>query len=237
MPVKILFQKLDSRFRMKKLLGIILLIFMVQSQAWAQFIDENIGQATIRTKRTVLKIDPSLWFMGQIPGTGEYRLALEFAIGMKNSIQIGASYISKSIPTMILEAMDDTFGMPDYTINGFRFQFSYKLYPFGKYKNAPEGFFVGPHLSYTQAFYHFAQTTSKYSDYSITYANAALLVGYQFIAGDKFVIEVFQGLGYRDNRLRNEYTGEEERLNFDPDVTPFPGSFKIYFGANVGFNF
>lgn len=217
---------------------ILLFLVLIQASAWAQFIDENIGQKDIRTKRMVVKIDPTLWFFGPIPGTGDYRVSLEFALGLKNSVQIGLSYVGKSIPTIIMEAMaPDSAGNTDYTLNGFRFQFSYKYYPFGNYKSAPEGFFFGPHVSYTKAYFHDVQGSPKYSDYSVTYANAAIIFGYQFIANDRIAIEIFQGLGYRDNRIRNEYTGEEEKINYNPDYTPIPGDLKIYFGANIGLNF
>jgi hypothetical protein len=186
----------------------------------------------------VFKIAPQMWFVGPIPSTGEYRGSLEIAIGLKHSVQIGVSYVTKSIFTLLLEALEpDSVKGQSYSIKGFRFQFAYKFYPFGAYKNAPEGFFVGPHISYSKAYFHINQTSPKYSDYSATYANIALIFGYQFIVGDKMSIEIFQGLGYRDNRLRDEYSGVEEKLNYNPDYTPIPGDLKIYFGANIGFNF
>jgi len=133
--------------------------------------------------------------------------------------------------------MDDTSGAQDYRITGYRFQFAYKYYPFGHHKSAPNGFFVGPHFSISQAYYHIKNTAYKYSNYTVTYANAAVIFGYQFVFKDKFAIEVFQGLGYRDNRLMDDFTGKEEKLNYDPEITPIPGDLKIYFGANFGFMF
>lgn len=215
----------------------IILLLLIQLSAWAQFIDENIGQKEIRTKRMVLKTNPSLWLGGPIPSTGEYKISMETAIGLKHSVQIGASFLTKSLITLLVEALQpDSLNTQSYTIKGYRFQFSYKFYPFGKYKNAPEGFFIGPHISYSKAYFHINQTSPKYSDYSATYANIAVIFGYQFIANDKIVIEIFQGLGYRDNRLRDEYSGKEEKLNYNPDYTPIPGDLKIYFGANIGLN-
>ena len=213
----------------------ILFLLLFQVSAWAQFIDETIGQKTARTKRLVVKIDPTLWLVGPIPGAGDYRVSVELAMGAKSSIQIGVSYLTKSISTLLLDAAAAVNS--SYTINGFRFQFAYKFYPFWKYRTAPEGFFVGPHLSYAKAYFHDPQSSPKYNTFSATYSNVALLWGYQFIANETFVIEIFQGLGYRDNRIRNEYTGEEEKINYNPDYTPIPGDLKIYFGANVGFNF
>jgi len=221
----------------KRFFYILLILIFSQSFLWAQFIDENIGQKEIREKRTVIKFDPSLWILGPIPTTGEYRVSAEVAIGLKSSIQIGGSYVTKSIPVLIAEATaSNNNGNPDYSVHGFRFQFAYKYYPFGTYKSAPEGFFLGPHISYSKAYFHDKQSSPKYSDLSATYANVALIFGYQFIANDKIAIEIFQGLGYRDNRIRNEYTGEEEKINYNPDYTPIPGDLKIYLGANIGFN-
>ena len=215
----------------------ILLLLLLHFSLSAQFIDENLGQKEIRTKRMVLKTNPSLWFLAPIPSTGEYRIAMETAIGLKNSVQISAAFVTKSLLTLLIEALQpDSVKGQTYTIKGYRFQFAYKFYPFGKYKNAPEGFFLGPHISYSKAYFHINQTSPKYSDYSATYANIALIWGYQFIVNDKIAIELFQGLGYRDNRLRDEYSGEEEKLNYNPDYTPIPGDLKIYLGANIGLN-
>jgi hypothetical protein len=211
------------------------LIFFSKT-AHAQFIGEEIGKKEIRTKRSLIKIDPSLFFYGPIPGTGEYRISTEFSIGLKSSIQIGGSFVGKSIPYILVEALENTSNTQDYTLRGFRFQFAYKYYPFGNYKSAPEGFFIGPHVSLSQAYFHIQQTGLKYSDYTVTYGNLAVIFGYQFIF-NKFAIEVFQGFGYRDNRMINDYTGEEDKLNYDPEVTPIPGDLKIYFGANFGYLF
>ncbi len=222
----------------KKYLYILLVLLFVHTSSWAQFIDENIGQKEIRSKRMVFKTNPTLWLAGPIPSTGEYKISAEVAIGLKHSIQIGVSYVTKGLLLLFLEAMQpDSLKNQSYTIQGFRFQFAYKFYPFGAYKNAPEGFFIGPHLSYSKAYFHINNTSPKYSDYTAIYANAAIIFGYQFIVNNKIVIELFQGLGYRDNRLRDEYTGEEEKLNYNPDYTLIPGDLKIYFGANFGLNF
>ncbi len=203
----------------------------------AQFIDDNIEQKDLSTKRFVLKTDPTLFLQGPIPGTGEYRVSSELAIGSKSSIQLGGSFVGKDLISLLSGVLSDSSNVKAYRLTGYRFQFTYKYYPFGHYKNAPEGFFVGPHFSISQVYFHIKNTALKYSNYTITYANAALIFGYQFAIGDTFVIELFQGLGYRDNRLMNDYTGKEEKLNYDPEVTPIPGDLKIYFGANFGFMF
>ena len=220
---------------MKKTFFILISILLIAVSSSAQFIEEDYNQEVSLKKKYVLKVDPTLWFFGPIPGTGDYRLSLELATSLKSSFQIGASYVTKSIFTLIVEGVTpDSAKGPDYSVNGFRFQLAYKFYPFGKYQAAPAGVFVGPHISYTYAGYHISQTSNKYSDYSVVYANAALIWGYQAILGDKVAIEIFSGVGYRSNWMRDEYTGKTEKLNYNPQVTPFPGDFKIYLGVNIG---
>jgi len=202
----------------------------------AQFISDEPTMEQVRVRRTVIKIDPSLFVFGQIPGTADYHFKYEFAVGIKHSLQISLAYISKNIPTLIAEA-NDTSNTTKIGVNGFRGQLSYKFYPFGMKLQAPAGFFVGAHVSINRTNFTYKQSSTKYRDYTVSYDNAALIWGYQFILNNRFSIEFFQGLGYRDNRIRNDYTGEEEKLNFNGDVTPFPGSFKIYFGAALGLNY
>ncbi|MBN2669677.1 MAG: DUF3575 domain-containing protein [Bacteroidales bacterium] len=217
----------------------IILFLTILGQAKAQFIDYQIEQGDVRSNIVVIKTDPTLFFYGQIPGFGEYRLSTEIALAYKSSIQIGLSLNTKSLLMLLQEVGEDTLNTSSFSAKGARFQLTYKYYPFGKHISAPEGFFVGPHISYSFVNLHYKNTSPKYSDYRVNYFNVALLFGYQFIFNEKFVIEVFQGLGYRDNRMWNSYTENQEgdKLNYDLELTLIPGDLKIYFGANFGINF
>ncbi len=215
--------------------SILVLILIWTISASAQFIEEQIGQQKPTTKRLVLKTDPSLFLMGQLPISGEYRVSAELVLTNKNSVQLGASYVGKSL-LLLLASQSDSANVDNFSLNGFRVQGSYKWYPFGDLKSAPNGFFVAPHISYTQILFRDKTAALKYRDTRVVYFNVAILAGYQFIVKDKFSIEVFHGIGLRRNQLINPVSGKHTNIHNDIDFTPLPGVLKLYFGANFGIN-
>ncbi len=215
--------------------SILVLLLIWTFSASAQFIDEQIGQQEPTTKRLVLKTSPSLFLMGQLPISGEYRLSAELVLRETSSIQLGASYVGKSL-LLLMASQSDSVNIDDFSLNGFRVQGTYKFYPFGFLKSAPNGFFVAPHISYTQILFRDRNASLKYRDTRVVFFNVAALVGYQFIIKKRFTIEVFQGIGLRHNQLIDPATGKHTVIHKDSDYTPLPGVLKLYFGANFGFN-
>jgi hypothetical protein len=231
---------------MKKTISILLFILLLGSNGFAQFIEEDYSKEVDVNRKIIVKTNLLAFFAGPVrllsmglPESGDYRLSLEFTTNRFSSLQISASYIGKGLLYIISDAIvDDSLKTSDlFTLNGFRVQLAYKIYPFSKWQAAPKGFFFGPHVSYIRAYYHFNQSAPKYADYSTTYANAALIWGYQLFFGERIALEIFSGLGYRSYWLRDEYSGEREKLNYIPEYTTIRGVVKLYLVINFGFSF
>jgi len=218
---------------MKKLIFIILIITLSISNTFGQFINNNItGQDEITTKPLVIKINPLAILVGPIALTSEYRVVAEYATMPHQSIQIGLSYLGKNI---FLDKLDTLSNY--YNINGFRFQLSYRWY----LKRLREhdkllGIYLEPHFSISNAYLSIPLASYNYQEYLFSYQNIALKTGLQFSIANDLFLDVFMGLGYRENYLSNEHTKEFEKLNYS-DMMFYKGDLKIYLGFNIGYNF
>jgi len=217
---------------MKKTLFIILLIIISWVNSFGQFINNNmVGQDEITTQPLVLKINPLAILIGPISVTSEYRIVAEYATMPHQSIQIGLSYLGKNIFLNKLDSFSDY-----YNINGFRLQLSYRWYlkAFRQHDKLL-GIYLEPHVSISNAYLSIPKASYNYQKHLVSYQNIALKIGFQFeIASDLFV-DTFFGLGYRENYLSNEHTGEFEKLNYTAMI--YKGDLKIYLGFNIGYNF
>ena len=157
-------------------------------------------------KQNVLKSNVIPIFDGQIFYCSELRLTYEHLITHNQSISAGVSY---NFPNIFLLMATAHLGQGSVfhtlSMRGARGILSYRIYPL-KDTNAPEGFFVGPYVSYN--FVKIAEKNGNSSYEVINYFNASGIAGYQYLV-DGFSIEVFGGLGYRDNFISNY----DSRLN------------------------
>ena len=125
-----------------------------------------------------------------------------------------------------------------FFVTGYRIQLSYKYFfdlGYGHDK-APEGFYVGPHFSYSHA-----RITTKYlntkDDYiSATHINYDFIAGYQVILRCGIAFDVYMGGGYKDNEWHEYFNRTTSPLDED-DFVVMPGNLKMIFGVNVGYAF
>ncbi len=188
-------------------------------------------------KSSIIKTNPLPIIHGPIIYTAEYRLVYEKAIAPEQAILIGGSYLGKSIYLTMLEENDTAYqnatGHLKMTVNGFRFQFAYKLY-FAK--NAPKGFYIAPYFSYSQARFS-TKYLKQYDDYiKATFMNYDIIVGYQALITDKIALDIFSGLGYRENTWVEHFSQTTTPMD-EPPPPIYNGWLKIILGCNIGYAF
>ena len=169
--------------------------------------------------KNVIKIAPFAFIHGQMPFTVESRIGYERAISKQGSLGASYSYLGTNYPFSFIgsAALSATlttalmlYGKPgkvgiiwtntDIKATGYRYQFQYRHY-LSKKHFAPEGFYLSPHYSYAKVAYDV-----EMEDFEVKFKVKAknesynLLLGYQAILGRHFVLDVFSGLGYRNNR-------------------------------------
>lgn len=186
----------------------------------------------------VLKTNPLPILWGPVFFTSEYRFINEFVVAPNQSSQIGISFLGKS---PIFSLFDNAFNQNNQLkvmVRGFRFQLSHRFYlnrAIGISNDyAPEGFYIGPLFSYSTARY-----TNRYLNlYDIyvrsTHVNLNLIGGYQLFLPDDFVIDVFAGMGYKENTWVENTPPTFTPINTE-DFGPFYNSnLKIILGFNIG---
>ncbi|MFC5270441.1 hypothetical protein [Adhaeribacter terreus] len=171
------------------------------------------------TPKNVIKIAPFAFIHGQMPFTAESRIGYERVIGKQSSVAGSYSYLGTNYPfgfigsaalSATLTSAIVLYGKPgkvaivwtetDIQATGYRYQFQYKRY-LSSNKMAPEGWYLSPHYSYAKTDYNV-----EMNDFEIKFKVKAknesynLLFGYQEVLGKHFVVDIFTGLGYRNNR-------------------------------------
>jgi hypothetical protein len=194
----------------------------------------------------LLKTNPLPILWGPIPGiiplTSEYRLVNEFVVAPHQSSVIGFSFLGKS---PLIPLLDPTSGslFRNIMVRGFRFQMGHRFYlnninntlglPYSDY--APEGLYVGPFFSYSEA----RLTTKLANTFNIyrriTHFNANAVAGYQLIF-DGFVFDVFLGMGYKENRWYDHFPPTVNPIS-SPMTGAYNSNLKFVFGFNFGIAF
>lgn len=149
-------------------------------------------------KQNVIKSNLIPVFMGQIPLCGELRFTYERVLSQNQSITIGASY---NYPNLLLFAsptqiFSSNYILKNYSLRGGRITLGYRFYPL-KRKTAPTGLFVGPYGSFN--FVKIKERNGNGDYLMYCYANASLILGYQFHMRKGVFMEFFGGVGYRKN--------------------------------------
>lgn len=189
----------------------------------------NIGRG--RPIKAIIKTSPFAIFYWQIPLTGEYRLAGEIMTGKKQSFQLGASYLTRSLFFAITQKMQANNGGSMVAGNGYRIQAAYKYYVFNKMYR-PEGIFIAFHSSYASIRYNFKDYPNDYQ--TLQHFNINLLIGGQVIIANRLSLEVFFGPGYKNN-LYTDYTRAGYGVfDFDQNNPSLNRHFKFSLGMNMG---
>jgi len=150
-----------------------------------------------RPKANVIKIAPIALLFGQILAAAEARVIYELVVAPQQSYYVGVSLNFQNFLTLALwDSTNQTNGSNWDPRLGGRVQGGYKFYPIKALK-APNGLFVGPHVSYN--FLNVEERSVPDARARIVYLNASALAGYQLVLGDRFVMELVTGFGYRRN--------------------------------------
>jgi len=199
----------------------ILLIFVGQS-ARAQ--EDKEYRFTIKTNPLAALGGPL--YVLFIPITGEYKILFESRTTRNQSIEMGTSYLGPSA-LLNLDQLLDKDSISSVKTSGFRFQLTYKF--FLTKESAPEGFYVGPHVSYATAKIRDQDNPDDY--FGASKLNMDVLFGYQLISPGGFTLNIYTGLGYK---LRDYDFAENTQFKFDYGNEAVPN---VAFGFTFGYAF
>lgn len=164
-----------------------------------------------------------------VPVTGEYKLWAETAVSAKSSLQLGVSYLGPSILINLDELIKNESGdVSGVKTSGFRLQGIYKLF-ISRDLKAPEGFYLGPHVSYATA--AIKSKDDPNDKISGTKLNINGVIGYQMITSGGFTLDIFTGMGF----ISRKYT--VSGTTFDENEFKTKNSVSIPFGVSFGYGF
>jgi hypothetical protein len=163
-----------------------------------------------------------------LPITGEYKGIFELAVAKKSSVQIGVGYIGPSVLINLDNLTNDEGTVTGLKTSGLRIQGWFKQY-ISRDLSAPEGFYVGPHVS-------FAKATIKSKDNEADKVepvklNINAIVGYQLITSGGFTLDVYTGMGFVSRQWNISGT------DFDQEAFKDRASVSIPFGVSFGYAF
>lgn len=123
---------------------------------------------------------------------GNYNLRYERALGEKSSAQVGANFFD--------------YELFDEGVSGFGIDLGYRYY----FKEAIEGAYVSPALGFDFA---------SVGDFKYSSLGLGATVGYQWVSGGGFVVDLGLGYGYsvevsKDDALLNDYNRGGVRFTF-----------------------
>jgi len=195
----------------------------------------------------MLKINPLALFSGPSMATSELGLSYDFSLGKRSGISIGASYLTKNVFIYLAELASNAqnpgtgssviYVTPKIKISGYRIQAQYKfLVPFGS--AYPNAFYFGPHASFASTYLGNEHNISNTDYYRIVHQNLSLLLGVQIFAGKKLCLDIYQGLGYKNNYLLYYKTATNfKKEESDFIFTGMPNNLKISLGIYMGWAF
>ncbi|HOS72533.1 MAG TPA: hypothetical protein PLZ75_08820 [Bacteroidales bacterium] len=190
--------------------------------------DERDFKFTIKTN-PLSALGGPFWIV-VVPVTGEYKALFEAAVSKKSSVQIGLGYIGPSILLNLDDLTSDGEGseIEGIKTSGFRSQGWYKYF-LSRDLSAPEGFYIGPHISYASANIKNKRNTSEYV--SATKLNINGVFGYQLITSGGFTLDIFTGLGFVSRKW------EVKGTDWDNDSFKDKASVAVPFGFSFGYAF
>lgn len=139
---------------------------------------------------------------GVFPFTSEYRLAAEITTGRTQSEQVSIAYLGKNVFWAIFEKASNQSTGDILKVNGWRIQYAHKIYLVNRRHHSPYGFYVAPHVSYTNA--HISLGLNRYYRdvyFDVRHLNANLLIGVQVGKLGRLTMDVCGGAGYKTNTV------------------------------------
>jgi hypothetical protein len=182
--------------------------------------------------KAILKTSILSPFRWQLPYSGEYRLLGEFMIAPKQSLSIGASYLTRSVffalGTKIASMSSNSSSGAKVAMNGYRVQGAYKYYFFNK-KYRPEGLYLAVHGSFASMKVNYKNYPNEYQ--LLEHFNLNLLIGGQVIIRNRVSLELFLGPGYKNNIYISRCPS-----NYLIDFSQFSKQLRSHFKFNLGIN-
>ncbi len=213
------------------LLVLLFLLLFAASPAYSQDVaPEKEYNFTIKTN-PLSALGGPFWVV-VVPVTGEFKVLFEAAVSEKSSVQLGAGYLG---PSILLNLDDLTSDEEDGEIsglktNGYRVQGMYRFY-ISRDLQAPEGFYVGPHVSYAAA--KIASKDNADDNIQATKLNLNAVFGYQLITSGGFTLDIYTGMGFVSRKW--EFSGTDS--DFDADEFKDKASVSIPLGFTFGYAF
>ena len=182
--------------------------------------------------RAILKTSILSPFYWQIPFAGEYRVVGEFMVGKKQSVNLGASYLTKGILMMIGQRIGGNSGVNEFKATGYRIQGAYRVYFFNKMYR-PEGLYLSVHSSFASLKFYFKDSPNDYQ--LLQHFNINLLIGGQFLIRNRVSIDLFFGPGYKNNSYISRARPGYDVINLDELPGILHRNLKFNTGMNIGF--
>jgi len=201
---------------------LLFLVFVFGQTSRAQ--EDKDFRFTIKTNPLAALGGP-LW-VAFVPITGEYKILFETRTAKRQSIETGISYLGPSV-LLNLDELSEGDSVSGIKTSGFRVQLMYKF--FLTKESAPEGFYVGPHISYARA--KFESKDNPDDEFRAAKLNVNIILGYQLISSGGFALNVYTGLGFK---LRDYDLDEDSDFDFDTGNEAVPN---VAFGFTFGYAF
>ena len=163
-----------------------------------------------------------------VPITGEYKVLFEAKISDKSSLQLGAGYLGPSLLINLDDLSSEPGEINAIKTSGFRGQLMYKQF-LSRDLSAPEGFYLGPHLSYATA--TIKNKDNPDDNIGATKLNINAVIGYQMITSGGFTLDVFTGMGFVSKKW--DISGS----TFDVEEFSNKNTVNIPFGLSFGYAF
>lgn len=149
------------------------------------------GSSLVKAQSNVIKLNVGSALFGEV------MLSYERALNENMSVNVGVGFLTRSLNT------SGYYGTASYdakySVTGIAIIPELRFYPGDK--EAPRGFFVGPYLTYRNLTTKLSGDLSDGSGKVEGSVGASVfggggILGYQFVIGDVFAIDLFGGIGY-----------------------------------------
>jgi hypothetical protein len=172
-------------------------------------------------QKNVLKINPLS--LGLVTLNAQY----ERALNESTSAQLGLFYsgFSTNFP-----------GEGRLGFSGISFTPEFRYYLSNASQDAPRGIYVGPYLRYRslQAFFRDENGTND-GEWELNTIGGGVLLGYQWILGDVFALDIYLGPGLRNNSTKILLESEDYSIDELPGFLFGDGLGILFrFGISVG---
>lgn len=216
---------------MKKAICLFIAVFaflLVSSPGYSQDSGDKDYRFTIKTN-PLSALGGPIYVLWVVPVTAEYKLSFEARTFEKQSVQIGAGFLGSSPLLYSIGSLEES----DTTAvaRGFRGQFWYKFFLTDEV--APNGFYVGPHVSY--AFAKLMNSEIRDNYVSATKLQVHVALGYQVITKGGFALDIFTGIGIKNKSY--SFSNENTDDFFDDFELKDKFTISVPFGLTFGYAF